>query len=208
LEEDFHILHVIRGTISTSQKDIQRVENSSGIQASLSGRYATALFGLALEQKKLDAVGESLAAVAKALGESADFKALTTNPLVSRADAAKAIAAVAKAMKLDPLTTNFLGVLAQNSRLGQVGPVIAAFNTLTANHRGEATAEVTSAHALDKAQIDALKAQLKKKVGREVAVELKTDPTILGGLIVKIGSEMIDSSIKTRLNTLATVMKG
>jgi F-type H+-transporting ATPase subunit delta len=208
LEEDFHILHVIRGTISTSQKDIQRVENSSGIQASLSGRYATALFGLALEQKKLDAVGESLAAVAKALGESADFKALTTNPLVSRADAAKAIAAVAKAMKLDPLTTNFLGVLAQNSRLGQVGPVIAAFNTLTANHRGEATAEVTSAHALDKAQIDALKAQLKKKVGREVAVELKTDPTILGGLIVKIGSEMIDSSIKTRLKTLATVMKG
>jgi F-type H+-transporting ATPase subunit delta len=86
--------------------------------------------------------------------------------------------------------------------------VIAAFNTLAANHRGEATAQVTSAHALDKAQVDALKAQLKKKVGRDVAVELKTDPTILGGLIVKIGSQMIDSSIKTRLNTLATAMKG
>jgi F-type H+-transporting ATPase subunit delta len=106
------------------------------------------------------------------------------------------------------LTTNFLGVLAQNSRLGQVGSVIAAFNTLAANHRGEATAQVTSAHALDAAQVEALKAQLKKKVGRDVAVELKTDPTILGGLIVKIGSQMIDSSIKTRLNTLAVAMKG
>ena len=184
------------------------MENSGGIQASLSGRYATALFGLALEQKKIDAVGVSLNGFAKALGESAELKALTTNPLVSRSDAAKGVAAVAKAMKLDALTTNFLGVLAQNSRLGQVGPVIAAFNTLAANHRGEATAQVTSAHALDAAQFDALKAQLKKKVGRDVAVELKTDPTILGGLIVKIGSQMIDSSIKTRLNTLAVAMKG
>lgn len=184
------------------------MENSGGIQASLSGRYATALFGLALEQKKIDAVGESLAALAKALGESAELKALTTNPLVSRSDAAKAIAAVAKAMKLDVLTSNFLGVLAQNSRLGQISPVIAAFNTLAASHRGEATADVTSAHALDKDQVAALKAQLKKKVGRDVAVNLHIDPTILGGLIVKIGSQMIDSSIKTRLNTLANAMKG
>jgi F-type H+-transporting ATPase subunit delta len=208
LDEGFHTFHVIRGTISTSQKDISRVENSCGIQASLSGRYATALFGLALEQKKIDVVGVSLGDFAKALVESAELKMLTTNPLVSRSDAAKGVAAVAKAMKLDMLTTNFLGVLAQNSRLGQVGSVIAAFNTLAANHRGEATAQVTSAHALDAAQVEALKAQLKKKVGRDVAVELKTDPSILGGLIVKIGSQMIDSSIKTRLNTLAVAMKG
>jgi F-type H+-transporting ATPase subunit delta len=208
LDEGFHTFHVIRGTISTSQKDISRVENSGGIQASLSGRYATALFGLALEQKKIDVVGVSLGGFAKALAESAELKMLTTNPLVSRSDAAKGVAAVAKAMKLDMLTTNFLGVLAQNSRLGQVGSVIAAFNTLAANHRGEATAQVTSAHALDAAQVEALKAQLKKKVGRDVAVELKTDPSILGGLIVKIGSQMIDSSIKTRLNTLAVAMKG
>lgn len=188
------------------------MENSGGIQAnvqaSLSGRYATALFGLALEQKKIDAVGASLNGFAKALGESADLKMLTTNPLVSRADAEKGMAAVAKAMKLDPLTGNFLGVLAQNNRLGQIGPVIAAFNTLASAHRGEATADVTSAHALDQVQVDALKAQLKKKVGRDVAVNLHVDPTILGGLIVKIGSQMIDSSIKTRLNTLANAMKG
>jgi F-type H+-transporting ATPase subunit delta len=184
------------------------VENSGGIQASLSGRYATALFALALEQKKIDVVGASLNGFATALGESADLKMLTTNPLVSRGDAAKGVAAVAKAMKLDPLTSNFLGVLAQNSRLGQIGPVITAFNTLASAHRGEATADVTSAHALDTAQVDALKAQLKKKVGRDVAVNLHVDPTILGGLIVKIGSQMIDSSIKTRLNTLANAMKG
>jgi F-type H+-transporting ATPase subunit delta len=208
LDEGFHTFHGIRGNISTSQKDILRVENSGGIQASLSGRYATALFGLALEQKKIDAVGASLNGFAKALGESADLKMLTTNPLVSRGDAAKGVAAVAKAMKLDPLTSNFLGVLAQNSRLGQIGPVIAAFNTLASAHRGEATADVTSAHALDTAQVYALKAQLKKKVGRDVAVNLHVDPTILGGLIVKIGSQMIDSSIKTRLNTLANAMKG
>jgi F-type H+-transporting ATPase subunit delta len=212
LDEGFHTFHGIRGNISTSQKDILRVENSGGIQAnvqaSLSGRYATALFGLALEQKKIDAVGASLNGFAKALGESADLKMLTTNPLVSRADAEKGMAAVAKAMKLDPLTGNFLGVLAQNNRLGQIGPVIAAFNTLASAHRGEATADVTSAHALDQVQVDALKAQLKKKVGRDVAVNLHVDPTILGGLIVKIGSQMIDSSIKTRLNTLANAMKG
>jgi F-type H+-transporting ATPase subunit delta len=184
------------------------VENSGGIQASLSGRYATALFGLALEKKSVDAVGNSLSSVGKALNESTEFKALTANPLVSRGDAAKAIAAVAKAMKLDALTANFLGVLAQNSRLGQLGAVIAAYETLAANHRGEATAQVTSAHPLDKAQVTALKAQLKAKVGRDVAVELNTDPQILGGLIVKIGSQMIDSSIRTRLNTLATAMKG
>jgi F-type H+-transporting ATPase subunit delta len=188
------------------------VENSGGIQAnvqaSLSGRYATALFGLALEQKKIDAVAASLGGFAEALAESAELKALTTNPLVSRADAAKAIAAVAKVMKLDALTSNFLGVLAHNSRLGQIAPVIAAFNTLAASHRGEATADVTSAHALDAGQVEALKAQLKKKVGRDVAVNLQIDPAILGGLIVKIGSQMIDSSIKTRLNTLATAMKG
>ena len=188
------------------------MENSGGIQAnvqaSLSGRYATALFGLALEEKNIDTVGESLAAIGRALGESVELRALTTNPLVSRTDAAKGVAAIAKAMKLDGLTANFLGVLAQNSRLGQLVPAIAAFNQLAANHHGQATAQVTSAHPLDKGQVDAIKAQLKAKVGRDVTVELNTDPQILGGLIVKIGSQMIDSSIRTRLNTLATAMKG
>ena len=184
------------------------METSGGIQASLSGRYATALFSLAQDKNSIDVVGKSLASLGQALSESPDFKALTTNPLISRNEATKAIAAVAASMKLDGLTANFLGVLAQNRRLGQLGAVVAAYNALAASYRGEATATVTSAHPLDAAQVDAIKAQLKTKVGRDVAVTLNTDPALLGGLIVKIGSQMIDSSIRTRLNTLAHVMKG
>lgn len=184
------------------------METSGGIQASLSGRYATALFDLARESKAIETVSESLSALKAALAESDDFRALTTNPLLGRDQAAKGVAAVAKAMKLDAMTGNFLGVLAQNRRLGQLGKVIADFNALAAAHRGEATAEVTSAHPLDDAQLDALKKQLRTRVGRDVAVDLKVDPAILGGLIVKIGSRMIDSSIRTRLNTLAVAMKG
>lgn len=184
------------------------MENSGGIQASLSGRYATALFDLAREGKAIDGVGAGLASLSKALAESDDFKTLTTNPLVSRDAASSGVAAVAKAMKLDKITTNFLGVLAQNRRLAELGSVIAAYEGLASAHRGEATADVTSAHPLDAKQISALKAQLKKKIGSDVAVNLNIDPSILGGLIVKIGSQMIDSSIKTRLNTLAVAMKG
>ncbi len=184
------------------------METSGGIQASLAGRYATALFGLAQDQNKIDAVSASLAVLGTALAESADFKSLTTNPLVSRADATKAVAAVASSMKLDTLTSNFIGVLAHNRRLDQLGAVIASFNALAASHRGEVTALVTSAHPLNKGQVDAIKTQLKSKVGRDVAVTLITDPALLGGLIVKIGSQMIDSSIRTKLNTLAHAMKG
>jgi F-type H+-transporting ATPase subunit delta len=184
------------------------VENSGGIQASLSGRYATALFDLARESKAIDAVGKSLDSLKAALAGSADFQALTTNPLVSRDAATKGVAAVAKALKLDKTTTSFLGVLAQNRRLGQLGAVIASYNALAAAHRGEATATVTSAHKLDAAQVTALKKQLKARIGRDVAVDLKVDPEILGGLIVRIGSQMIDSSIRTRLNSLAVAMKG
>ena len=184
------------------------MENSGGIQASLAGRYATALFELARDSKAIDSVGKSLDGLKAALAQSSDFAALTTNPLLSRGAATKGVAAVAKAMKLDALTTKFLGVLAQNRRLAKLGAIIAAYQILSANHRGETTAEVTSAHALDTAQVDALKEQLRTKVGRDVAVDLKVDPAILGGLVVKIGSQMIDSSIRTRLNTLANAMKG
>ncbi len=184
------------------------MENSGGIQASLSGRYAKALFDLAREKKTLDGVASNLTSLKKALSDSADLRAMTTNPLLTRVAATKAVAGLAKAMKLDKLTTNFLGVLAQNRRLGELGNVIRAFEGLAANHRGETTAEVTSAHKLEAAQVTALKKQLKAKVGRDVAVVQKVDPAILGGLIVKIGSQMIDSSIKTRLNTLAVAMKG
>lgn len=181
---------------------------SGGIQASLSGRYALALFELANEHKKLDAVGKDLAAVKQALGESAEFKALTTSPLVGREEAVRAIAGTAKAMKLDDITTRFLGVLAKNRRLSQLPGVIRAFNTLSARQRGEITAEVTSAHALDAGQVDAIKQNLRTRMGRDIAVDLRVDPAILGGLVVKIESQMIDGSIRTKLNNLAHAMKG
>ena len=184
------------------------MDHSSGIRASLAGRYATALFALAKENNSIDAVQASLDTLSAAMAESDDLRALTSSPVLSREDAGKAIAATAKALGLDPLSTNMLGVLAANRRLDQISAVIRAFSTLASDHRGEITAEVTSAHPLDDKQIDALKAQLKKRVGSDVSVSTAVDSSILGGLVVKIGSQMIDSSIKTRLNTLSQAMKG
>ncbi|NYI22054.1 F-type H+-transporting ATPase subunit delta [Sphingobium francense] len=189
-------------------EDGKRVETTGGIQASLSGRYAVALFDLARDGKTLDTVAASLAALKAALAESADFKGLVNSPVLSRDTAGKTIAAVASAMGLDPLTTNFLGVLAQNRRLSQLPAIIRAYETLLSNHKGEVRAEVTSAHPLDAGQVSALQQGLRARVGRDVALDARVDPAILGGLVVKIGSQMIDSSIRTRLNSLAHAMKG
>ena len=184
------------------------MENSGGIQASLAGRYATALFELARDERQLEAVGASLASVKEALRDSDDLRALTTSPLVSRDEALRAVAATAAAMRLDPITANFLGVLAQNRRLSQLPQVIRNFNLLAARHRGETTAEVTSARPLTDDQVAALRARLKETVGSDVSVDLSVDPAILGGLVVQVGSQRIDGSIRTKLNTLATAMKG
>lgn len=188
--------------------DFERVENSGGIQASLAGRYATALFELARDERKLDAVSASLANLKSAMAESDEFRRLIDSPLIGRDEAVKAVAAAGPAIGLDPLTANFLGVLAKNRRLTQIGAVVRAFSQLLARHRGEATADVTSAHPLSADQIDALKAKLKQQTGRDVSIDLKVDPAILGGLIVKVGSRQVDGSIRTKLNTLATAMKG
>jgi F-type H+-transporting ATPase subunit delta len=184
------------------------VENSGAIQASLSGRYASALFDLARESKAIEKVESSLTTLESAIAQSDDLRRLVASPLIARGAAANAVKAVGGSLKLDALTTNFLGVLANNRRLGQIGKVIAAYRDLAARHRGEASATVTTAHGLSDAQVTALKAKLKARVGRDVAVTLKTDPAILGGLVVKIGSQLIDSSIRTKLNTLAHAMKG
>ena len=185
-----------------------RVENSGGIQASLAGRYATALFELARDERQLEAVGASLASLRQALRDSEDLRELTTSPLITREEALGAVGAAAGAMQLDPITTNFLGVVAQNRRLSALPQIIRAFNLLAANHRGETTAEVVSAHPLNDDQVAALKANLKSRLGRDVAVDLAVDPAILGGLVVKVGSQMIDGSIRTKLNSLALAMKG
>jgi len=184
------------------------VETSGGIVAGLSGRYATALFDLARDAKAVDAVAASLATVKAALAGSDDLRLLTTSPMIDRATATRTIEAVAGAMSLDPLTSKFLGVLAHNRRLSALPTIIRDFSKLTANQRGEITAEVTSAHPLDGDQQAALRAKLRAGLGADAALILNVVPEILGGLIVRVGSRMVDSSIRTKLNTLASVMKG
>ncbi|MBB4085351.1 ATP synthase F1 subcomplex delta subunit [Sphingomonas carotinifaciens] len=181
---------------------------TGGIQASLGGRYALALFELAEQGRSIDTVEASLLAVRDALAQSAEFRDLTTSPVVARGAAVKAVLAVADQLGVDATTRNFLGVLAENRRLGQLSQIIRAFRQLASRHRGETTAEVTSAHPLTDDQVAALKQQLRQRVGRDVSVDLSVDPALLGGLVVRIGSQMIDSSIRTRLNALASAMKG
>lgn len=188
------------------------MENSGGIQgnitAGLAGRYASALFDLARESDAIDSVRKSLSDLNAGLAESADLTALVTSPIVGRADAAKAIEAVARAMKLDSLTTKFLGVLAENRRLADLPRMIDAYHAIVAAHRGEVTAKVTSAHPLSAEQVKALAANLKTRVGRDVQIQAAVDPAILGGLVVQLGSQLIDGSIRTRLNSFAQAMKG
>ena len=184
------------------------METSGGIQASLAGRYATALFGLARDSKMIDAVGRSLDSIEAATSQSTDFAALVSSPLVSRVDAGKAIRALVPTLGLDATTANFLGVLARNGRLGELKSVIRLFRALAAGERGETTAEVTSARPLADDQLAALKARLKARVGRDVTVDARVDPQLLGGIVVKLGSQVIDASIRTKLNTLAQAMRG
>ena len=184
------------------------MENSGGITASLQGRYASALFELANETKAVAAVESDLEKLGAAVAGSADLAALIRNPQVSREASAKALDGIADLLGLSPLTRKFLGVLARNRRLAALPDVVRAFTAIAAAARGEVTADVTSAHPLSDAQLTALAAKLKAREGKDVTIKTSVDPEILGGLVVRIGSQQIDSSIRTRLNTLAHAMKG
>ncbi|MED5545520.1 MAG: F0F1 ATP synthase subunit delta [Pseudomonadota bacterium] len=184
------------------------MENSGGIKASLQGRYASALFELASENGTVTTVESDLDKTAQAIAENEDLAGLIRNPEVSRKDAAKAMDAVADILGLSPVSKNFLGVLAENRRLSALPEIIRAFSAIAAAQRGEATAEVTSAHALDDLQVEQLRQKLEAREGRNVKIKTSVDPDLLGGLVVTIGSKRIDSSIRTRLNSLAQAMKG
>jgi F-type H+-transporting ATPase subunit delta len=184
------------------------VDNSGGITASLQGRYASALFDLASEKGVVTAVESDLDTLGEALKGSEDLTALIRNPKISRDATAKAIDAVAGVLGLSALTKNFLGVLAANRRLSALPEIVRAFAAIAAAQRGEVTAEVTSAHPLNDDQLAQLASKLKVREGKEVKIKASVDPEILGGLVVRIGSRQIDSSIRTRLNTLANAMKG
>lgn len=180
---------------------------SAGIQASLAGRYASALFELASEGGSVSAVESDLETLGSALSESDDLRLATTNPQLSRDEQAQAIAAVTKHLGLAELTINFMGVLAGNRRLHKLTDMIAAFKAIAAAQRGEVTATVTSAHPLSDDQIATLKTKLTAREGRTVMLSADVDPDLLGGLVVTIGSQRIDASIRTRLNSLSQAMK-
>jgi len=184
------------------------VDNSGGIRASLAGRYASALFDLARDQRQIEAVGKSLDVLGQALLDSKDFAELVSSPLVSRDEAGKSFAALAPELGLDPITTNFLGVLARNGRKNALRSVIRAYRRLAADHRGEITAEVVTARPLNDDQLAALKAHLRTRADRDVTIGATVDPNILGGIVVRLGSQQIDASIRTKLNRLASAMKG
>lgn len=174
----------------------------------LAGRYATALFELARDAGKIDDVAGELFALKAELTSNAELSLLVSSPRIGKAEKVAAIQAIAKSSALSDLVTNFLGSLAQNGRLAALSNAADAFQILAANHRGELTADVRAAHALTDMQVDALKSKLRSAVGRDIAVNVTVDEELLGGLVVKVGSKMIDSSIKTKLDRLEIAMKG
>ena len=184
------------------------MENSGGITASLQGRYASALYELASERKKVSVVEGDLDQLGQAILVSSDLAALIRNPRLTREGAAAAMTNLGAHLKLAPLTQQFLGVIAHNRRLAALPQIVSAFAGIAAAARGELNATVTSAHPLSAAQVSAIAAKLKAREGKDVKLTATVDPEILGGLIVRIGSTQIDSSIRTRLNSLANAMKG
>ena len=183
------------------------MELSAGIQASLPGRYASALFDLASEAGTVSSVESDLDNFDKALGESPELRALIRNPEISRSQIGAVMSGIADHLELSDLTKKFLGVLASNRRVSALPGMIRAFAAIAAAQRGEVQAEVASAHPLSDAQLTELEGKLRAREGRTVKLKSSVDPSLLGGLVVTIGSKRIDSSIRTRLNSLSQAMK-
>ena len=173
----------------------------------VSGRYATALFELARDEKSIDAVKADLDKFDALLNESADLKRLVRSPVFAADAQSKALSAVLDKAGITGISANFLKVLTANRRLFAVADVVRAFNALVAKYKGEASADVTVAEPLSEKNLDALKAALKAVSGKDVTLNVKVDPSIIGGLVVKLGSRMVDSSLRTKLNSIKHAMK-
>jgi F-type H+-transporting ATPase subunit delta len=176
--------------------------------AGIAGRYATAAFELAMEERAVEALTQDLAALKKLLVDSPELARLVRSPIFSREDQARAMEAVLGQAKAAPLTRKLVLLLAQKRRLFMLADVIRAFEALLARHRGEIAAEVTSARTLSDAESSELKRVLKEKLGRDPNLTTHVDPKLLGGLVLRVGSRMIDSSLRTKLDALRTAMKG
>ncbi|WP_292045104.1 MULTISPECIES: F0F1 ATP synthase subunit delta [unclassified Brevundimonas] len=170
-------------------------------------RYAQALFDLALETGRLDAVRADVVSLKTAWTESADLRRLATSPVISTADQAKGLVAVATQAKFEKNTINFLGLLAQNGRARDLGAVVAGFERLYAKHAGIVAAEVVSAQPLDAKQLAAIKTALNASLGKAPELTTRVDPSILGGLKVKVGSKLFDASLKTKLDQMKFALK-
>ena len=179
----------------------------ASISSGIAARYATALFELAKEDKALKALEADAEALAAALAVSPELAAMIASPVVSREEQGAAIAAIAKKMKLSALTANTLALMAQNRRLFVLPQLVADVLARIAADRGEVTAEVTAAAALSDAQTKALAATLKARVGKDVKLKVAVDESLIGGLVVKLGSTMIDTSVKSKLAALQNAMK-
>lgn len=174
----------------------------------LAGRYAAALYELAEAAGKLDKVADDLKALRSMIQESADLGRVIASPVLSREVQVKAMTAIAAKTGMDELTGNFVGMVAKNRRLAALSGMIRAFLDELSRRRGEATAQVISAKVLSATQLQAVSDVLKKAAGTKVSVESTVDESLLGGMIVKVGSRMIDSSLKTKLQQLHLSMKG
>lgn len=174
----------------------------------VAGRYASALFDLAKEEKAVLATAKALEGLGKAIVESADLQRLFSSPVFKSEDQMSAIGALAAKGGLTGLALNFLKLLCSNRRLRALPDSIAAFQALVAEDKGEAVAEVTAAEKLSPAQLKDLASALKARVGKDVQLVTKIDRSLLGGLTVKIGSTLIDNSLKTKLQNLKVAMKG
>jgi F-type H+-transporting ATPase subunit delta len=180
----------------------------TSIVSGIAGRYATALFELTIEGKSLDTVASDLDRLKAMIGESADLRRLLKSPIFGRDEQSRAIGAVAERLGVSPLVRRFVGIVAQNRRLFVLENMIRDFRALLARHRGETVARVVSASPLNPNQLATLKAALKAGVGREVSVDAHVDAGLIGGIMVQVGSRMVDASMRTKLQNLKIAMKG
>ena len=174
----------------------------------VSGRYASALFELAREQNELDKVDQDLGKFQAMLEQSPDLARLVKSPAFAAEEQERALGAVMDWASIGATTGNFLKVVTRNRRLFAAEDMIKGFRQQLALHRGEMTAEVQSATPLSDQQLAALKSTLKASYGKDVRLDAKVDPSLLGGLVVKVGSRMFDSSLRTKLMNLKVVLKG
>ncbi len=181
--------------------------SDSSISSGIAERYATAVFGIVKENNNLPRLEENLNDLSAALADSQDLREMLVNPVYTRDEQAAAVAAVGKAMKLIPAMQNVLGLMAGKRRLFVVPAMVARLQEMIAEEKGEVTADVTSAQALTDAQAASLAETLKAKVGKDVKINATVDESLIGGLIVKVGSKMIDTSIASKLNSLQNAMK-